>query len=207
MSLFSSKLPEAEMVLDRISRSYRRSPRIALEHAGFVCSVGSAMMLVFKRCLILLILSLCSCSRPGGYEGMVTRSYTVRGVRYHPMSVQEALAYQEVGVASWFDESKFFGLIRGNTSLGEKVMPWHLIAAHKTLPLPCLVKVTNLENGKSVKVRVNDRGPFIAGRIIDLSPRAAGKIDMKDRGLARVRVEVISVGDGAYKRKPKRGFW
>jgi rare lipoprotein A len=165
------------------------------------------MRFVVKCGLFLAILAIGSCARPGGYEGIVTRPYTVRGERYHPMSVQDALSYQEVGVASWFDESKFFGIIRGNTSLGEKVMPWHLIAAHKTLPLPCLVKVTNLENGKSVKVRVNDRGPFIAGRIIDLSPRAAGKIDMKDRGLARVKVEVISVGDGSYKRKPRRGFW
>jgi rare lipoprotein A len=134
------------------------------------------------------------------------RSYTVRGQHYQPMSVESALDYDEYGTASWFDESKFFGLIRGNTSLGEKVMPWHLIAAHKSLPLPCLVKVTNRANGKSVKVRVNDRGPFIAGRIIDLSPRAAGKIGMKDRGLAQVRVEVLSVGDGSYKRK-KRGFF
>jgi rare lipoprotein A len=70
-----------------------------------------------------------------------------------------------------------------------------------------LVKVTNLSNGKSVKVRVNDRGPFISGRIIDLSPRAAGSIGMKERGLATVRVEVLSVGDGSYKRKRKRGFW
>lgn len=137
----------------------------------------------------------------------MTRSYTIRGQHYQPMSVDEALHYQETGEASWFNESKFFGLIRGNTSLGEKVMPWHLIAAHKTLPLPCLVKVTNLRNGKSVKVRVNDRGPFIAGRIIDLSPRAAAKIGMKEQGLAQVRVEVISVGDGSYKRKPRRGFW
>lgn len=150
---------------------------------------------------------LTSCARPGGYEGIMTRPYTVRGERYQPMSVAEALTYQETGTASWFNESKFFGLIRGNTSLGEKVMPWHLIAAHKTLPLPSLVKVTNVANGKSVKVRVNDRGPFIAGRIIDLSPRAASKIDMKDRGLATVKVEVLSVGDGSYKRKRKRGFW
>lgn len=152
-------------------------------------------------------LLLASCARPGGYEGVMTRSYTIRGQHYQPMSVNEALHYQETGEASWFNESKFFGLIRGNTSLGEKVMPWHLIAAHKTLPLPCLVKVTNLRNGKSVKVRVNDRGPFIAGRIIDLSPRAAAKIGMKEQGLAQVRVEVISVGDGSYKRKPRRGFW
>lgn len=150
---------------------------------------------------------LVSCARPGGYEGYMTRSYTVRGQSYQPMSVDAALHYTEVGTASWYNESKFFGIIRGNTSLGEKVMPWHMIAAHKTLPLPCLVKVTNLSNGKSVKVRVNDRGPFIAGRIIDLSPRAAGKIGMKEQGLAQVRVEVISVGDGSYKRKRRRGFW
>lgn len=153
-------------------------------------------------CLVLLA----SCARPGGYEGVMTRSYTIRGQRYHPMSVDEALHYRETGQASWFNESKFFGLVRGNTSLGEKVMPWHLIAAHKTLPLPCLVKVTNLSNGKSVKVRVNDRGPFIDGRIIDLSPRAAAKIGMKEKGLAQVHVAVISVGDGSHKRKVRRGF-
>jgi rare lipoprotein A len=157
-----------------------------------------------------LLLSVCcvvSCARPSGADGYMTRGYSVRGQSYQPMSVEQALHYSEVGEASWYNESKFFGLIRGNTSLGEKVQPWHLIAAHKTLPLPCLVRVTNLKNGKSVKVRVNDRGPFIAGRIIDLSPRAAGKIDMKQQGLARVKVEVLSVGDGSYKRKVRRGFW
>jgi rare lipoprotein A len=154
-----------------------------------------------------IIILLASCARPSGYDGYMKRSYTVRGQHYQPMSVDAALDYDEYGTASWFDESKLFGLIRGNTSLGEKVMPWHMIAAHKTLPLPCLVKVTNQANGKSVKVRVNDRGPFIAGRIIDLSPRAAGKIGMKDRGVAQVRVEVISVGDGSYKRKKRGFFW
>lgn len=157
-----------------------------------------------------LLLSVCcvvSCARPNGADGYMTRGYSVRGQSYQPMSVEQALHYSEVGEASWYNESKFFGLIRGNTSLGEKVQPWHLIAAHKTLPLPCLVRVTNLKNGKSVKVRVNDRGPFIAGRIIDLSPRAAGKIGMKEQGLARVKVEVLSVGDGSYKRKVRRGFW
>jgi len=157
--------------------------------------------------LLFAVLCVVSCARPSGADGYMTRSYSVRGQFYQPMSVDEALRYSEIGEASWYNESKFFGLIRGNTSLGEKVQPWHLIAAHKTLPLPCLVRVTNLENGKSVKVRVNDRGPFIAGRIIDLSPRAAGKIDMKEQGLARVKVEVLSVGDGSYKRKVRRGFW
>jgi len=123
------------------------------------------------------------------------------------MSVDDALRYDEVGEASWYDESKYFGLVRGDTSLGEKVMPFALSAAHKTLPIPCRVKVSNLENGKSVKLRVNDRGPFIPGRIIDVTPRAAGKLGFKKQGLIQVRVEVLSVGDGKYKRKVRRNWW
>lgn len=143
-------------------------------------------------------------SRPGGYDGYQTRGYTVRGQSYQPMSVEEALDFEETGTCSWYNESKFFGLRRGTTSLGEKVMPWHLIGAHKTLPLPCLVKVTNLENGKSVKIRINDRGPFISGRVLDVSPRAAKKLGFYGQGLTTTRMEVISVGDGSYKRKKKR---
>ena len=158
--------------------------------------------------LILIGAFLASCAQPhGDYEGYMTRSYTVRGQTYHPMDVETALHHDEVGTASWYDESSFLGLKRGTTSLGEKVMPWHNIAAHKTLPLPCVVKVTNLENGKSVKCRVNDRGPFIGDRIIDLSPRAAGKIGFKDSGLATVEVEVLSVGDGKYKMKRKKKWF
>ncbi|MDE0860617.1 MAG: septal ring lytic transglycosylase RlpA family protein [Akkermansiaceae bacterium] len=123
------------------------------------------------------------------------------------MSVDDALRYDEVGEASWYDESRYFGLVRGDTSLGEKVKPFALSAAHKTLPIPCRVKVSNLENGKSVKLRVNDRGPFIPGRIIDVTPRAAGKLGFKKQGLVQVRVEVLSVGDGKYKRKVRRNWW
>ncbi|MGJ8643169.1 MAG: septal ring lytic transglycosylase RlpA family protein [Luteolibacter sp.] len=136
----------------------------------------------------------------------MTRSYSVRGQTYHPMSVEQALGYKESGVCSWYDESSFFGLRRGNTSLGEKVQPWHLTGAHKTLPLPCLVKVTNLENGKSVKLRINDRGPFIPGRLLDVTPRAAKKLGFHENGLTQTRVEVLSVGDGKYRRKAKRRF-
>ncbi len=143
-------------------------------------------------------------SRPGGYRGYQTRNYTVRGQSYQPMTVQEALDFEETGTCSWYDESKFFGFKRGTTSLGEKVMPWHLIGAHKTLPLPCLVKVTNIENGKSVKIRINDRGPFISGRVLDVSPRAAKKLGFHGQGLATTCMEVISVGDGSYKRRKKR---
>lgn len=159
----------------------------------------------FLLAVAVLLPLLASCaSRPGGYKGYMTRSYTVRGQTYHPMNVESALGHEETGVCSWYNESKFFGLKRGNTSLGEKVMPWHLTGAHKTLPLPCLVKVTNLENGKSVKLRINDRGPFIAGRHLDVTPRAAKKLGFRDKGLTTTRLEVLSVGDGRYKRKPRR---
>jgi rare lipoprotein A len=157
--------------------------------------------------VILLPLLMNSCfSRPGSYKGYMTRGYTVRGQSYQPMSIQEALDYKETGTCSWYNESSFFGLKRGTTSLGEKVMPWHLTGAHKTLPLPCLVKVTNVQNGRSVKIRINDRGPFIPNRILDVTPRAAKKLGFYGKGLATTRVEVLSVGDGSYKRE-KRGWW
>jgi rare lipoprotein A len=142
----------------------------------------------------------------GGHKGYLARSYTVKGVRYHPLSVDQALRYRETGIASWYDESSFLGFKRGNTSLGEKVGRFDVSGAHKTLPLPCRVKVTNLENGKSLKLRLNDRGPFVAGRIIDLTPRAAKKLDFKGKGLTRVRVECLSVGDGKYKKKRSKGI-
>lgn len=145
-----------------------------------------------------------SCASPSGYDGYMNRPYTVRGQHYRPMSVNQALSYNEVGVASWYNESKWFGFKRGNTSLGEKVQAWHVTGAHKTLPLPCRVKITNLENGKSLKIRLNDRGPFIPGRIIDVTPRAAKKLDFHKDGLTQVKVEVVSVGDGKYKRKARR---
>jgi rare lipoprotein A len=153
--------------------------------------------------LCALLLPSCS-SRPGGHQGYMTAPYTVRGQSYRPMTVKDALGFKETGICSWYDESKFLGLKRGNTSLGEKVMPWHLTGAHKTLPLPCIVKVTNLENGRSVKLRINDRGPFIEGRHLDVTPRAARKLGFKQQGLTTTRIEVLSVGDGRYKRKSRR---
>ena len=147
---------------------------------------------------------LTSCS--SGYRGYMTRGYSERGEHYQPMSVDQALDFEETGSCSWYNESSLLGFKRGTTSLGEKVMPWHISGAHKTLPLPCLVKVTNLENGKSLKVRINDRGPFIPGRILDLTPRAAKKLGFRDNGLTETHIQVISVGDGSYKRK-KRGWF
>ncbi len=158
-----------------------------------ICSVA---VFVFTSCF----------SRPGGHHGYQTRAYTICGQHYQPMSVEAALDFTETGGCSWYNESSWLGLKRGTTSLGEKVMPWHLTGAHKTLPLPCLVKVTNLENGRSLKVRINDRGPFIPGRILDVTPRAAKKLGFYDQGITTTRIEVLSVGDGSYKRK-KRGWF
>lgn len=155
-------------------------------------------------CLPLLFFISCGSSSFSGYKGYKNSPYTVRGERYYPLSVEQSLKYKERGIASWYDESKFFGFKRGNTAIGEKVMPWHISGAHKTLPLPCVVKVTNLKNGKSLKMRLNDRGPYIPGRIIDVTPRAASKLGFKGQGLTNVEVEVVSVGDGPYKRKAKR---
>ena len=140
----------------------------------------------------------------GGYTGYKNGPYTVRGQHYRPLNVEQSLRYKERGIASWYNESSFLGLKRGDTAIEEKVMPWHISGAHKTLTLPCEVKVTNLKNGKSLKMRINDRGPYIPGRIIDVTPRAAKKLDFKEHGLTDVEVEVISVGDGKYKRKSKR---
>ena len=163
----------------------------------------------FSALLGLLALFLTSCGS-SHYKGYQTRGYDIRGQHYQPMSVEKALHYSDEGIASWYDESKFFGFVRGNTSLGERVGRFDISGAHKTLPIPCRVKVTNLSNGKSLKMRLNDRGPFIAGRIIDVTPRAASKLGFKEQGLARVRVEVLSVGDGSYQRKApgqKSWFW
>lgn len=111
--------------------------------------------------------------------------YTVLGKKYYPM--QDAGNYRETGKASWYG-TKFHGQ---NTANGEKYDLYGMTAAHKTLPLPSYVRVTNLDNGRVVTVRVNDRGPFYAERIIDLSFAAAKKLGFAEQGVANVRVEGI----------------
>lgn len=112
-------------------------------------------------------------------------SYRVRGKRYHVM--RNANGYQEVGTASWYGK-KFHGRL---TSNGEKYNMFSMTAAHKALPLPTYLKVTNLKNNKNTIVRVNDRGPFIGDRIIDLSYAAAKKLGFSERGTAKVHLEQI----------------
>lgn len=112
-------------------------------------------------------------------------SYQVLGKEYQVMP--DASGYREQGVASWYG-MKFHG---HRTSNGEIYDVYQYTAAHKTLPLPSYVKVTRLDNGKSVIVRVNDRGPFHEGRIIDLSYAAAVKLGINRQGTAKVEVEVV----------------
>ena len=117
--------------------------------------------------------------------------YVVKGRRYVPMSVQEAQRYEETGIASWYGEETRRKKGGRMTANGEAFDPMGLTAAHKYLPLPINVKVTNLENGRSIIVRVNDRGPFPSAdnpnsgkRIIDLSYGAARKLGFYKKGLS-----------------------
>ena len=112
--------------------------------------------------------------------------YEVSGRRYFVLSTAEG--YAERGVASWYGPD-FHG---GRTATGDTYDMYAMTAAHTTLPLPCHVRVTNLANGKSVVVRVNDRGPFVANRLIDLSYAAAIKLDMVRAGTALVEVRAVS---------------
>jgi rare lipoprotein A len=118
----------------------------------------------------------------------VGKPYQVDDVWYYP---REQPDYDETGIASWYGPT-FYG---HHTANGEMYDGNALTAAHKTLPLPVNVRVTNLDNGKSLIVRVNDRGPFARGRIIDLSKRAAELLDVVQTGTARVRVTYLSRGD------------
>jgi len=111
--------------------------------------------------------------------------YDVFGKRYYVLS--SSVGYRERGVASWYGP----GFHNVRTSIGEPYDMYGMTAAHKTLPLPAYVRVTNLQNGRSVVVRVNDRGPFVGNRIIDLSYSAAVKLDMLRNGTAMVEVRTI----------------
>lgn len=114
----------------------------------------------------------------------VGNPYEVAGKWYYPA---EDYGYREEGLASWYGP----GFHGKRTANGEVYDMNALTAAHKTLPMPSVVLVTNLENGRSMKLRINDRGPFVDDRIIDLSRRAAQMLDVERPGVARVRVELV----------------
>ncbi len=124
--------------------------------------------------------------------------YTVNGKSYNVMATEEG--YREIGLASWYGE-KFHG---HKTSNGEVFDMYQVSAAHKSLPIPSFVKVTNLENNRSIVVRVNDRGPFHNDRILDLSYAAAYKLGFADRGTARVQVEALTPNLYNQQQSPAR---
>jgi rare lipoprotein A len=132
--------------------------------------------------------SLGACASSGGgagpYRAANLRPYEIGGRRYTPEAYRR---YDAKGVASWYS----YPARSRRTATGEWFDPGQLTAAHKTLPLPCVVEVTNLENGRKVRVRVNDRGPYADGRIIDLSRAAADRLGFTRAGTTRVRVKLI----------------
>ena len=122
---------------------------------------------------------------PTGGEYKIGKPYQIRGHWYYPA---EDLDYSETGIASWYGED-FNGL---RTANGERYDMSALTAAHRTLPMPSAVRVTNLENGRSIILRINDRGPFASGRIIDVSRHAASLLGFQRQGTAKVRVDILS---------------
>jgi len=126
--------------------------------------------------------------------GRVKRApYTIKGKRYVPMTVAEAAHYRETGLASWYGDETLCQKGGHMTANGEVFDPDKPTAAHKYLPLPSHVRVTNLANGRSMILRVNDRGPFVKGRIIDLSAGAAKRLGIYQKGVGRVLVEQVTI--------------
>lgn len=127
----------------------------------------------------------------GGFY-KIGKPYKIAGKWYYP---KEDYNYSEVGTASWYGED-FNGKLTAN---GERYNMNTLTAAHRTLPLPSIVKVTNLQNGRALILRVNDRGPYVKNRIIDLSKRAAQLLGYIGQGTTKVRVEVLEEESRALK--------
>lgn len=143
-----------------------------------------------RACLVLLLCAilLAGCGsrgswRKGGVTG--TKPYTVRGKTYYPL--KSAHGFVEVGTASWYGP----GFHGKKTANGERFNQYAMTAAHKLLPLGTKVRVTHLGNGRSIIVRINDRGPFVEDRVIDLSRGAATRLNMMGSGTARVRVQSL----------------
>lgn len=150
--------------------------------------------------LIVLGLAACSSGPPEG-DGVykLGRPYEIGGRWYYPSHDPD---YDRVGVASWYGPG-FHGRRTANGEIFDKD---RLSAAHPTLPLPSVVRVTNLANGRTMLLRVNDRGPFVGDRLIDLSEAAARELGFARRGVAKVRVEFVRLADarGAPPRPEER---
>lgn len=151
--------------------------------------------------LLLLVISISGCSLKGFKSTWLpidderptyTGHYkTTASGKHQPVQKGDTLIeeFEQVGIASWYGKGKKF---QGKqTANGDKFHNGHLTAAHKTLPIPSMVKVTNLENNYTVILMINDRGPYKKGRIIDVSQKAAETLGFKNKGLAKVKIEYL----------------
>lgn len=140
-----------------------------------------------------LALTLSACASRPDYRPVadlpvrIGAPYTIRGVTYTPRAEPD---YDMIGYASWYGSES-----GSQTANGERFRPGWITAAHTTLPLPSYVEVTALATGRTILVRVNDRGPFARGRVIDLSRGAAEALGVARAGIARVRVRVVQPGE------------
>ena len=142
------------------------------------------------RLLLIFLAFLVSCGSSIAYGDCVdTTGWSrkqIESIKNHPKT--------QVGIASYYGK-KFH---KKRTANGEIFNMYKVSAAHKSYPLGTKVRVTNLKNGKSIKLVINDRGPFVKGRIIDLSYKAARKLDFVNQGTVKVRIDVIRLGDNKY---------
>ena len=158
----------------------RRQALIILAFAALVSGCTESKVLVDQA----KVITNPGPGKPAPYK--IGKPYQVGGVWYYPKADYE---YDETGIASWYGP----GFDGKRTASGEVFDTNGLTAAHKTLPMPSMVRVTNLENGKAIVVRVNDRGPFHGDRILDLSRGAANQLGILGPGTAKVRVELVKV--------------
>ncbi|BAV91950.1 septal ring lytic transglycosylase RlpA family protein [Candidatus Desulfovibrio trichonymphae] len=170
-----------------------------------MANIGSVKHLAraARFCLVTMLCAvvLTGCGGRGSWrKGRVpgSKPYTVRGKTYHPL--KSAHGFVEEGTASWYGP----GFHGKTTASGERYNQYAMTAAHKILPLGTKVRVTNLANRRAVLVEINDRGPFVEDRVIDLSRTAATRLEMMGKGTARVRVQSLDViaqlrEDGAMK--------
>ena len=153
--------------------------RVIEEHSrGRVCAAFAALAMAA---------ALSACAAPGASDTGAAPPHVV-AAPITSVDKEKLASFTQTGLASWYAKSRR----SKRTASGEKMINTEMTAAHRSLPLNTRVRVTNLANGASVMVRINDRGPFINGRVIDLSPAAASELGMKDAGVAPVRLEVFA---------------
>ncbi|MGI9417166.1 MAG: septal ring lytic transglycosylase RlpA family protein [Geminicoccaceae bacterium] len=168
-----------------------------MTRGGFFCERRSlASLMLFLLCLIPLAACQSGDHAPKATSVKVGKPYQINGEWYYPRMVDR---YREIGVASWYGVP-----FHGRQTANGEVYDMHgMTAAHPTLPLPSIARVTNLENGRTITVRINDRGPFAKKRIIDLSRRAAWELGFKDQGTAEVEVVYLGLADGLEPRRQR----